>query len=118
MTTRRIIEDYLMITWRKFGLPWKEISRRLGKPPKTLGSRYGRIRTGNSARRLGIVKTPRTISKPESKRTYNAARRKCLGCGSEFNSEWEGNRLCRPCKNSRMYRSGDDYTSPYELHLR
>lgn len=116
MTPRRIIEDYLVITWRKFGVPWKEISHRLGRPAKTLGSRHLRIRRGETARRLGVRKYKPTDKKP--KKAYNATTRKCLGCGADFKSEWEGNRLCRDCKGTRAYRSGDDYTAPYGLHLR
>ncbi len=28
----------------------------------------------------------------------NKKKRKCLGCGKDFNSKWEGNRMCQPCK--------------------
>ena len=32
------------------------------------------------------------------------ARRRCLGCGSTFLSEWKGNRMCGRCKNLDSYR--------------
>jgi len=31
--------------------------------------------------------------------------RKCLMCRSEFTSEWSGERVCRKCKSSSVWRS-------------
>ncbi len=35
-----------------------------------------------------------------------AAPRLCLMCGREFDSEWIGQRTCKPCKAGRVYKSG------------
>jgi len=44
-----------------------------------------------------------------------AKRRRCLGCGRDFKSEWCGNRLCGPCTMSRERRSGVGAGSPGHL---
>jgi hypothetical protein len=30
----------------------------------------------------------------------------CLRCGSSFESEWSGERVCRPCKSTTSWRNG------------
>jgi len=35
----------------------------------------------------------------------SAKARKCLMCRSEFTSEWSGERVCRKCKSSSVWRS-------------
>ena len=42
--------------------------------------------------------------------TLEAKQRTCLRCGTEFFSEWAGNRLCKPCQHSHDWRSGGDFT--------
>jgi len=32
--------------------------------------------------------------------------RLCLRCGSPFESEWSGERICRPCKSTTSWRNG------------
>lgn len=34
------------------------------------------------------------------------ARRACLHCGNDFDSEWIGNRLCPACKDSAPFQGG------------
>jgi hypothetical protein len=32
--------------------------------------------------------------------------RECLRCGTAFQSEWSGERICRRCKSSTSWRNG------------
>jgi hypothetical protein len=33
-------------------------------------------------------------------------KRKCMTCASEFISTWNGNRICKSCLNSSLWKSG------------
>jgi hypothetical protein len=53
------------------------------------------------------------MPKPEANLIENARRtsdvpraRLCLRCGSSFESEWSGERVCRPCKSTTSWRNG------------
>lgn len=42
--------------------------------------------------------------------TLKAKWRKCMKCGVKFYSEHAGDRACKPCKGSREWRSGGDFS--------
>lgn len=48
---------------------------------------------------LGII-GDRYLSKQKPEGKW----RKCMCCGQGFSSEWIGNRICSPCKDSELYR--------------
>ncbi|MBI4184408.1 MAG: hypothetical protein HY521_10460 [Proteobacteria bacterium] len=33
--------------------------------------------------------------------------RRCLRCGTSFDSEWAGERICRRCKETKSWRDGE-----------
>ena len=42
-----------------------------------------------------------------ARRTSDVPRaRLCLRCGTSFESEWSGERICRRCKSTTTWRSG------------
>ncbi len=43
-----------------------------------------------------------TFPRQEDPRT-----RRCLMCATDFLSEWSGNRICKRCRSSAAYRSGE-----------
>ena len=46
--------------------------------------------------------------KPEpEQQSGGPARRKCLMCEKTFDSSWSGNRICKSCKDTSLYESGD-----------
>ena len=48
-----------------------------------------------------------TIVPDQTRRITDVPRaRLCLRCGSSFESEWSGERICRRCKNSTSWRNG------------
>jgi len=40
---------------------------------------------------------------------YVAKQRICLSCGTEFASEWAGNRICKACVEKRNKEESDSY---------
>ena len=44
--------------------------------------------------------------KPEPDRPREPKLRKCLNCGKEFTSEHRGERICRKCKASGVWKTG------------
>jgi len=50
--------------------------------------------------------------KPAPDNPLNAAERTCLKCDRMFYSSWEGERICKRCKDSHAWRTGD---TPYEI---
>ena len=46
----------------------------------------------------------KTTKRPEPERLYQKKFRPCLMCGRSFLSEWDGNRVCRPCKKTEAYQ--------------
>jgi len=40
------------------------------------------------------------------------ARRMCLMCRKDFDSQWPGERICKSCKMKPAYRSGSDFDTP------
>jgi hypothetical protein len=57
------------------------------------------------------LKTTQTDSRnedagPHTDLNYEAKIRKCLMCGTQFPSEWAGERVCRKCKSSTTWRRG------------
>jgi hypothetical protein len=50
------------------------------------------------------MKQALSTTKPKSDREYVAMTRKCLCCGRGFESEWEGNRVCWPCKQTDAHQ--------------
>ena len=64
------------------------------------------------ARRIGLKRSKElrkgTISKPSQPVVFT--KRRCLGgCGKFFESEWEGNRICRRCKDRQRWNNGSDW---------
>lgn len=53
----------------------------------------------------GMTKTAYT-KKPEGERTVELKTRRCLKCGTAFESAWVGERVCSKCKSSSDWRSG------------
>ena len=45
-------------------------------------------------------------SKPGPLHVYEAKRRACLSCSDRFWSEWPGERVCKPCKQTLAWRTG------------
>ena len=43
--------------------------------------------------------------KPQSEKK----KRKCMTCASEFISTWNGNRICKSCLNSSLWKSGVNF---------
>lgn len=44
--------------------------------------------------------------------------RKCLRCRSSFESAWNGERICRRCKNSGAWKNGVQITSTSKRDVR
>jgi hypothetical protein len=45
--------------------------------------------------------------KPDTKPPkVEAKTRRCLMCGSDFKSEWSGERICKRCRSSHNWRHG------------
>ena len=44
--------------------------------------------------------------KPQREEAFQAKERSCLMCGSQFQSAWPGERICKRCKESATWRSG------------
>ena len=50
--------------------------------------------------------------KPQSEKK----KRKCMTCAAEFISTWNGNRICKSCLNSSLWKSGPNcYTQSLTL---
>ena len=52
------------------------------------------------------VKTRRNLAKPKPEKVYLEKPRKCLMCHNEFMSSHIGERVCKGCKEKRVWRSG------------
>ena len=46
-------------------------------------------------------------TKPQREPPYEAKTRVCLGCQERFLSEWVGDRVCKRCKGTAAWRSGE-----------
>lgn len=48
---------------------------------------------------------------PYAKAPAERTKRKCLSCGTDFQSEWMGNRVCDSCKGTNLWRASqsNDY---------
>lgn len=57
-------------------------------------------------------RTPRIPKKPRSEKLVEAIR-SCLSCGSDFRSQWAGNRICPVCKPRQR-----DYSPAYQAVVR
>ena len=44
-------------------------------------------------------------TKPEPDRVYEGKTRNCLKCSEPFASSWEGERVCKQCKNTAGWRN-------------
>jgi hypothetical protein len=77
------------------GLSPREIAAKLGCP------RY------RVERALGLRQP---VSKPRP--AQPTKRRPCMTCGSTFTSEGPHNRVCTPCKGTRAWRDGNDFSHP------
>lgn len=44
------------------------------------------------------------VKKPSPDHPHRVAKRKCLRCHSSFMSSWEGERICKRCKDSHVWR--------------
>jgi hypothetical protein len=42
----------------------------------------------------------------DNERNHVRTRRRCLRCDTIFDSAWAGERICRPCKGTSAWRSG------------
>lgn len=74
---------------------------------------YGAVRT------IRLLRIPYRISDTITAAATNAERpdhvvkkRKCLSCQQPFHSDWHGNRICTPCKNTQAWNSGPDAAYP------
>ncbi len=47
-----------------------------------------------------------TYKKPEADTKTDAKKRKCLMCGTKFQSAWVGERICGKCKSTNAWRNG------------
>ena len=50
---------------------------------------------------------PERVMKPEFQ--SDKKKRKCMTCASEFISTWNGNRICKSCLNSSLWKSGPNF---------
>ncbi len=57
-------------------------------------------------------------SKPKSERTDTVKTRSCLKCREPFESEWSGERVCKPCKRGHGWREATTSTPVYEVARR
>ena len=44
------------------------------------------------------------------KHKLDRKKRKCMMCEKYFMSEWIGNRICEPCKDTDYWKTGNDYS--------
>ena len=51
---------------------------------------------------------PERFMKPKFK--SEKKKRKCMTCSAEFISTWNGNRICKSCLNSSLWKSGPNYS--------
>ena len=75
------------------------IAKKMGLPYPAVRSRYHQL----------IEIERENAGTPAAKQNQ---RRKCLTCGKKFDSSWIGNRICKPCKAGKAYRSGTDFDTP------
>ena len=54
---------------------------------------------------MQMWKTGYKKPKPQSEKK----KRKCMTCASEFISTWNGNRICKSCLNSSLWKSGVNF---------
>ena len=79
------------------------ICARLGiAPPKRGGSLSGR-RYHTRGSQPGYYRKPGCNPSPRPPKVIP-----CLGCQVDFESTWEGDRMCSTCKRSDTWRDGDD----------
>jgi hypothetical protein len=53
----------------------------------------------------------KNTKKPQSGRYEEMTERRCLKCRNIFLSDWVGKRICKSCKESHVWRTGD---TPYD----
>ena len=44
---------------------------------------------------------------PKTSDATSKKTRRCLSCGNPFESEWVGNRVCKKCKDTTAWKSGN-----------
>ena len=54
---------------------------------------------------MQMWKTGYKKPKPQS----DKKKRKCMTCAAEFISTWNGNRICKSCLNSSLWKSGPNF---------
>ena len=54
---------------------------------------------------MQMWKTGYKKPKPQS----DKKKRKCMTCATEFISTWNGNRICKSCLNSSLWKSGVNF---------
>lgn len=80
----------------KDGMSSNAIGRKLGRCGSSI--RY-------KARKMGLEFATAKV-KPKRRENPDRAIRKCLGCATEFDSRWVGNRLCKQCAGAAVRQSG------------
>ena len=51
--------------------------------------------------------TPEHEPLEEEEQSDTSKTRQCLMCGDKFESAWAGERICRRCRGSKAWRTGD-----------
>jgi len=102
---------------------YEEIYEGSGVDPNTVTSALSQLeKRGKIVRPVkGLIAIPgQPIPNPPIRvklgyqRRTEKRKRECLTCGGDFDSEWNGNRVCKPCKTSSTWVSSqsNDYSTP------
>lgn len=90
------------------GHPLKEIARHIGVSIPTVSTRRKKIGLPDRCVDGSPMKT--TILENEISPAVGAILT-CLSCGNKFGSkDKKANRVCDPCKSTRSWRNGNDFT--------
>jgi hypothetical protein len=97
-------EDAILRDFVREGYGWTAIGEKMGKSRGAVAGYANR----NNISFVGRPVEPKTsgnrLRSPEQPDAR--AKRKCLGCATEFDSRWVGNRLCKQCAGAAVRKSG------------
>ena len=103
-----------------------EISHKLQKKRSSVSTSIHILREKNLVKVIGLMDSNCVYETTELGQTCatttnisdaqqpnpEAKMRKCLKCRDDFLSEWSGERVCKACKDTDAYKTGDTFFDP------